>query len=113
MKRPEYILRLRVDPMGDYDPDGIVRLRRALKCPGRSFGLSAVSVLPAPESPESDRAGVERRERFARWTAEIRKRWVDSDSPLDDTTSVGAADDATDNGSKTQNGESQSCKTRH
>ena len=72
-KQPEYILRLRVKPMGDYDPDGYVRLRRALKCLGRSFGLSTVSVIPAPESSDVDQAEIDRRARYAKWTAQVRE----------------------------------------
>jgi hypothetical protein len=112
-KHPEYVIRLRVDPMGQYVPDGYARLRRALKCLGRSFGLFTVSVIPAPESPDIAQAEIDRRARYAKWTAEVRKFLLDGGLLKDDTAVVGAADDATDNGLNTRNGDSESCKTRH
>lgn len=56
--RPEFILRLRAERIDQTDRDGVRRLRAALKTLLRSFGLRALSVLPAQLS-ESERANTE------------------------------------------------------
>lgn len=61
-ERTAYTVTLRPVPRGD-DPQGVRRLRAALKCLLRSFGLRCTSVAPAPgdeslvkDSPEGSTA---------------------------------------------------------
>lgn len=52
--RPTFILTLRADRDRPGGPPAIVRLRRLLKCAGRSFGLKCIHVAPGEPGDGAD-----------------------------------------------------------